>query len=194
MKENQTKTTEFVSVRREPAEKKKENDRPQKLLKRSAVCAVLAMGLLCLSALDGDFADTISNGLRSAATSELVLDEDLGRIQFVDTGLPVSNGEVVSVFSENERDVSVGGEESSAVMAVLPGTVAASSENVVVIQNDNGTRSTYTGVVPSVSAGEHVGEDQIIGILAEEVLALETVGAAGYVDSLDQKELTETIY
>ena len=26
MKENQTKTTEFVSVRREPAEKKKESD------------------------------------------------------------------------------------------------------------------------------------------------------------------------
>lgn len=85
------------------------------------------------------------------------------------------------------------GEAEASVMAVLPGTVSVAADNVVVIQNDNGTRSTYTGIEPTVAAGDYVGTDQVIGNLAGEVLALETVGATGYVDSLDEKELTETM-
>lgn len=191
MKEN-IKAAEFVSKRREPG-KREDANRPQKLIRRSAVCAALAMGLLCLSAMDTEFTDTISNGLKKAATSEMVLDEDLGRIHFVDTGLPVSDGAVVTTFSESGREVSLSGEDSAAVMAVLPGTVAVTGDDVIVVSNDNGTRSTYTGVRPTVAAGERVREDQVIGRLAEEVLALETVGATGYVDSLDEKELTETM-
>ena len=193
MKENHTKNTEFVSQRREVG-KKKESDRPMKLIRRSAVCAALAMGLLCLSAMDTNFTNTISNGMKKAATSEMVLDEDLGRIRFVDTELPLSDGTVVTTFAESGREVSLSGEESAEVMAVLPGMVAVSSENIIVVSNDNGTRSTYTGVIPSVSAGDRVGENQVIGKLAEEVLALETVSGVGYVDSLDEKELTETMY
>lgn len=192
MKENHTKNTEFVSQRREVG-KKKESDRPMKLIRRSAVCAVLAVGLLCLSAMDTDFTNTISNGVKKAATSEMVLDEDLGRIHFVDTELPLSDGTVVTTFSESGKEVSLRGEEAAEVMAVLPGLVAVSSENVIVVSNDNGTRSTYTGVIPSVSAGDRVGENQVIGKLAEEVLALETVSGIGYVDSLNEKELTETM-
>ena len=192
MKEN-IKTTEFVSKRRE-AGKRAETNRPQKLIRRSAVCAVLAMGLLCLSAMDTEFTDTISNGLKKAATSEMILDEDLGRIQFANTDLPVSDGEVVTTFSESGREVSVSGEEAASVMAVLPGTVAVSGDDVIVVSNDNGTRSTYMGVTPTVSAGERVGENQVIGKLSAEALALETVGATGFVDSLDEKELTETMY
>lgn len=192
MKENHTKTTEFVS-RRRGAEKREESDRPMKLIRRSAVCAVLAVGLLCLSAMDTDFTNTISNGVKKAATSEMVLDEDLGRIHFVDTELPLSDGTVVTTFSESGKEVSLRGEEAAEVMAVLPGLVAVSSENVIVVSNDNGTRSTYTGVIPSVSAGDRVGENQVIGKLAEEVLALETVSGIGYVDSLNEKELTETM-
>lgn len=191
MKENKTKTTEFISGRRKSM--KKEENRPQKLIRRSAICAVLAVGILCLGALDADFTDRIANGLKRAATSEMVLDEDLGRIHFVDTGLPISEGEVVSTFSETGKEVSLIGEESADVMAILPGTVAVSSENVIVVRNANGTRSTYTGVKPKVKAGETIRQAQVIGTLAEEVLALETVGATGYVDSLDEKELTETM-
>lgn len=191
MKESNTRTTEFVSRRREV--KREESDRPKKLIRRSAVCAALALGILCLSSMDTDFSNTVSNGLHRMATSEMVLDEDLGRIQFVDTGLPLSDGEVVTTFSESGKEVSMSGEAEASVMAVLPGTVSVAADNVVVIQNDNGTRSTYTGIEPTVAAGDHVGTDQVIGNLAGEVLALETVGATGYVDSLDEKELTETM-
>ncbi len=196
MKDSNTKNTEFVSRRREPAVFAKQtepDDRPKKMLVNSAVCAALAMGILCLSAVDSDVTNAITSGLSKAASSELVMDEDLGRIQFVDTTLPVADGEVVSVFSENGRDVQVSGEPSAEVMAVLSGTVAAAGEDNVVIQNDNGTRSIYSGVLPSVSAGDHVKENDVIGKLGEEVLALETVGGAGFVDSLSEKELTETM-
>lgn len=196
MKESNTKNTEFVCRRREPARPVKKSGRaeyPGKILVNSAVCAALAMGILCLSAVDSDFTNMITNGISRAATSELVMDEDLGRIQFVNTSLPVADGEVVSVFSESGRDVQVSGEPSAEVMAVLSGTVAAAGEDNIVIQNDNGTRSVYSGVMPSVSAGDRVRENDVIGKLAEEVLALETVGGAGFVDSLSKKELTETM-
>ena len=193
MKENHTRTTEFVSKRKE-TRTKEDTDRPRKLIRRSAICAALAVGLLCLSAMDTDFTNTISNGLKSAATSEMILDEDLGRIQFVDTGLPVTDGQVVTTFSESGREVSVRGEETASVMSVLPGIVAVASDETIVVSNDNGTRSTYTGVTPVVSPGDRVAENQVIGRLSAEALALETVGATGFVDSLDKKELTETMY
>ena len=194
MKDSNTKTTEFVSRRREPMRfVGKNSDYPKKMLVNSAVCAVLAMGILCLSAVDSEFTNKITGGISSAATSELVMDEDLGRIQFVNTSLPIADGEVVATFSESGRDVRVGGEPSADVMAVLAGTVTAAGEDTVVIHNDNGTKSTYSGVKPTVAAGDRVNENDVIGRLAEEVLALETVGGAGFVDSLSKQELTETM-
>lgn len=186
-----TKNTEFVSKRREPA--KVADKHTKRLLTNSAICAALAMGILCLSAVDTDFAHRASTEIQKAATSEMVLDENLGRIQFVDTSLPVADGTVVETFAESGRAVQISGEPSAAVMAVLAGTVTATDEDSVTIQNDNGTRSTYMGVVPTVTAGEYVAEETVIGTLAEEALALETVGGAGFVDSLDEAERKETM-
>lgn len=187
---NETKTSEFVTRRRESTAKEKY---PKRLLVNTAVCAGLALGILCLSAVDSEVTGTVANGISKAVSSELILDEDLGRLHFVDASLPVADGEVAAVFAENGRDVRISGAAAAEVMAVLSGIVAETGEDSIVISNDNGTRSIYTGVVPQVSAGERVEEHGVIGTLAEDSLVLETVGGAGFVDPLSEKELTETM-
>lgn len=177
----------------------------RKLLRNTAICAVLALGIIGIKNIDAQLTNQISNGIDQAVESEMQLDEDLGRLKFVDGqvegntvdvsasgySLPME-GEVTETFSETEREVAIRGEEQSQVCAILSGVVMETTETSLTIDNDNGTRTTYEGVIPGVKVGEKVSNSDIIGQLAEEILTMETVSGIGYVDSLSQKDLNET--
>lgn len=175
----------------------------RKLLRNTAICAVLALSIWGIKSIDSTVTNQISDGIESVVSEDMRQDEDMGRLKFVsaeadqetiDVNAPVYSlpleGEVVETFSDSGKDVKIKSEERSKVNAILSGKVVETGEDQVIIQNDNGTRTTYLGVVPGVKAGDTVQNSDTIGQLMGEVLCLETVGGIGYVDSLNMQELT----
>lgn len=167
----------------------------RRLVRRAMVCAVLALGIWAVKSMDTAVSQQIIGGVESATGSEMEKEEDLGKLKFVNgeeqgdaVGVSSSSyslpleGEVVQSFSDSGKDVSIKGEDSARVNAILSG---------VVVENANGTKSTYTGVIPSVSAGDEVKNSDMLGQLSGEVLCLETVSGIGYVDSLSMQDMTE---
>ena len=177
----------------------------KKLMRNTMICAILALSIWGIKSIDSQFTNQVSEGIDGAVSSEMQMDEDLGRLKFVNgqeesdaVGVSASTyslpleGEVVESFADSEKDVKIKSEKRTAVSAILSGTVVKTTEEEVVIQNDNGTKTTYTGLDPSVSAGEKVKNSDTIGQLAGEVLCLETVSGIGYVDSLNMSDLSQT--
>ena len=167
----------------------------RKLLSRTAVCLILALGILGIKVMDSQVAEQFSGEIASTVNGEQSK-EELGRLQFVNGegdfsySLPLE-GEVVESFSESERNVSIKSTEQAEVKSILSGTVVKTSADSVVINNVNGTQTTYTGLVPGVLAGDIVESAQVIGVLSEEMLCLETVSGIGYLDSLDAEQLEQ---
>lgn len=167
----------------------------RKLLSRTAVCLVLALGILGIKAMDSQVAEQFTGEIASTVNEEQS-EEELGRLQFVNGegefsySLPLE-GEVVESFAESERNVSIKSAEQAEVKSILAGTVVKTSADSVVINNANGTQTTYTGLIPGVLAGDTVESAQVIGALSEEVLCLETVSGIGYLDSLDAEQLEQ---
>ena len=172
-----------------------------KLLRNTAACLVLALGIIGIRSLDTTVSNQIMDGLEAASSSEIEM-EETGRLKFVngenDTAvmaqysLPLE-GQVVESFAETEKDVKIMSEENAAVRAILSGTVVKTTADSIVIENTNGTRTTYSGIVPTVAAGDIVNHSDTVGQLEGEILCLETISGIGYVDSLDVKELNETV-
>lgn len=186
--------------------RKKVQEAPEgyrKLARRAMVCAVLALGIWAVKSMDTAVSSQIIGGVESATGSELEKDDDIGQLKFVSgqQGEAVSvsgslyslplEGEVVESFSDSGKDVSIKGEGSARVSAILPGVVVKTTSDSVVVENINGTKSTYSGVIPSVSAGDQVRNSDMLGQLSGEVLCLETVSGIGYVDSLSMQDMTE---
>ena len=147
----------------------------EKFIKNTAVCAFIAIGILTLK------------GISETSKSELIQDKDLGRLQFVssvsDIAIPI-DGEIVETFSSNGEYCVIEGTRMDPVFSLFDGTVVKTGTDFMVIQNANGTNTTYTGVIPGLKAGTDVMGNEAIGQLSGEKLTLTTVGGIGYVDSL----------
>ena len=157
---------------------------------------MLAVGILALRAMNTPVTGKTGGGLEETSGSQLVQDKELGKLEFVSAKAldqsvfcyPV-DGEVVMTFAQTNREVVLEAPERAPVSAVLTGTVAKTGKTEILIENDNGTQTTYQGVVPGVKAGATVSAAQVIGQMAEEKLSLTTVGGIGYVDSLDRETM-----
>ncbi|MBQ9941624.1 MAG: hypothetical protein IJP03_01315 [Christensenellaceae bacterium] len=185
------------------ASKKPVNGTYSRLVRNTAVCLLLALGIWGLKAMESPLAEDIR-----AATTDVSADEDLGRLHFVDGmeegqvtavdgpaytyNFPLQ-GEVVASFADTAKDVTIKSEENAQVGAILSGTVVKTTKDTVVVKNDNSTQTTYQGVVPTVAAGDVVKSGAQLGHLAGEALCLETVSGIGYVDSLDADELNTAV-
>jgi hypothetical protein len=150
--------------------------------------------------MDSRITNRVSGGIENATSGETEIDEDLGGLKFVNGeevtetsgySLPLEE-EIIESFSNTEKDVKIQSEANANVKAILAGTVIEVTQEKIVIENENGMQTTYTGIVPSVTAGDKVKNADVIGQLSGEVLCLETVSGVGYVDSLDAAELNET--
>ena len=176
-------------------------DSYKKLLRNTAVCAFIALSIWGVKSMDGDMASRVVGG--QPVETNIQADEDLGRLKYVDgeiSSAPIEasaggyslpmEGEVVETFADSDKDVKIKGEGQAKVKAILSGVVASTGDEGVTIRNDNGTTTTYTGVVPTVRAGQAVVNSDEIGYLAEEILSVETVGGVGYMDSLNVNDIS----
>lgn len=175
----------------------------RKLIRNVAVCAALVLCVWGIKSADSEFTNTIANGVAEATGSELLQDEDLGKLKFVNedvsdgsaeqqaVNLAPVDGEVITTFAESGKQVDIEGKEFAEVKAILAGIVCATGEESIIVQNDNGTKTTYLGVVPGVKVGSKVEANTVIGQLSKEILSLETVSGTGYLNSLSEKDLLE---
>lgn len=217
-RKNRTETTEFVSKSRPEhrahsrsrgysyvkkgisAARKKSDSMPKfykNLARNTFICAVIALSLIGIKQIDSDVTNEFINGISGAVNSELVMDKDIGKLKFVNANtvsysVPME-GEVVSTFSETGKSVSIKGEDYSVVNAMLSGKVKETGENYVVVENVNGTVSTYTGIIPCVIVGDTVINSDPIGELTADTLILETSKDDKYLDSLSMKAMTSEI-
>ncbi len=165
----------------------------RKLINSTVACAIIALGVWGMSVVDTNFTQNVTEELAKAVNSEMIIDQDLGKLRLVDPAtndvsasaleIPLT-GEVVSVFAVTGKDVVIKSNENETVRAVFSGLVVKTMSTGVVVQNDNGTQTTYDGVMPGVKAGVAVMSGSVLGQLEGDTLTLNTVGGTGYVDSL----------
>lgn len=178
----------------EPQRRKDKSDDPamKKLMRNAVICVALLVCLMGIKTFDGaDDSDLPDAG--QASSSQLAEDEDIGQLQFISQSYtePVEDSEVVSVFSGDNMSVSLRGEEGARVLSVMDGVVTEIGDDFVKMENDNGTITEYHGLRPCIHAGEELDSAQVIGYLGSKELVLTTVGSTGYLDTLDQEEMTE---
>ena len=173
-----------------PASQKTENDKEDKargkLQRNVVICCLLVLSLVMIKGLDN------AHSTHQVASSELVMDEDLGKLKFVsdsDFTQPIEGGEVVSVFSENGISTQVRGKRDDFVRAVVAGEIIETGDGHIRLENYNGTVTQYDNITPAVSAGEQVLSGQVIGYLNGEELELTTVSGTGYINTLDEQEI-----
>ncbi len=171
--------------------KKDKSDDPavKKLMRNAVICVALLICLMGIKTLDGT--DATDTG--QVSSSQLAEDEDIGQLQFISQSYtePMEDSEVVSVFSGNNMSVSLKGEEGARVLSVMDGVVTEIGDDYVKMENDNGTITEYRGLRPCIHAGEELDSAQVIGYLGSQELVLTTVGSTGYLNTLDQEEMTE---
>ena len=192
MDKNQFKITAHnekkIIVKEEEKRRDDTNDIAAKKLARNAV---ICFGLLiCLMAVR-TFGDAPKEA-QDVSSSEMIMDEDLGKLKFISNieySDPLEEAEVVSAFSDSGRNTSLSAKKDSQVTAVLSGVVTEVGDDSLIMENCNGTLTEYSGIKPTVHAGEEVNSAQVIGRLTEDELTLTTVGQTGYIDTMDEEEL-----
>lgn len=154
-----------------------------RFIKQTAACFILVLGILLLRDARMESKETANweNG------SELLLDEDLGKLQFISSteeiAIPV-NGFIMETFAENGEYSLIESEAMEPVFALMSGTVAETGSDYMVIANENGTKTSYIGLIPGHKAGAQVLQNEAIGQLTGDTLTLKTIGGIGYLDSL----------
>lgn len=175
----------------------------KKLARRTAVCLLILVGVFAIKGMNTSLSQNIIGEIDRATQETVDMDDELGRLQFVGNtqdgeaegvaseaySLPIE-GEVISSFADTEKDVKIKSEEKSRVNAILKGVVVKTTTDEVIVENENGTRTTYSGLVPGVRAGDKLDSADMVGQLSGEVLCLETVSGVGYVDSLSAKDVS----
>ena len=162
----------------------------RKLARNAVICFAL---LVCLMAVKTFGGDVVNEADTQVSTSELATDEDLGKLKFVsdvEYSSPLEGGEVVAAFSETGSATDISAQPETMVKAVLSGTAVETGDDYIKMENCNGTVTEYRGLRPAVHAGEEVNSAQVIGYLSAERLSLTTVGQTGYIDTMDEAELT----
>ncbi len=138
----------------------------RKLARRAMVCAVLALGIWGVKSLDTAVSKPDHRRSPERHRQRSGKEEDLGKLKFVNGeeqgaaigvsgsiySLPLE-GEVVESFSDSGKDVSIKGESSARVNAILSGVVVKTTSDSVIVENENGTKSTYTVSFPAFRQG-----------------------------------------
>lgn len=188
---NTTKTGEFLTHKNDNTQRENKNtglfnsistafnnsSGLKNLLKNSVICLLLAVGLIGLKLVTTE----------PLSKSELIEDKNIGRLQYVSSNADISipiDGEIIETFASNGEYSKIRALSSKPVFSLFSGTVIKTAEDYVVINNDNGTQTTYTGVIPSVNAGAVLLSNEAIGQLSGDTLTLSTVGGIGFMDSL----------
>ncbi|MBR3843408.1 MAG: hypothetical protein IKM38_09105, partial [Christensenellaceae bacterium] len=90
----------------------------------------------------------------------------------------------METFAENGEYSLIESEAMEPVFALMSGTVAETGSDYMIIANENGTKTSYIGLIPGHKAGAQILQNEAIGQLTGNTLTLKTIGGIGYLDSL----------
>ena len=156
-----------------------------RLLRDTAIACAALLGVLTLQNVDQPWSRLALNGVQSALTMRINLDESLGRLSFVRELVPESalvffdlsaaqtfapvEGTVAHPYSKDQPWIGYTCAPGAAVRALEPGTVAAvtqlsGGEWGVLVDHGGGVESVYAYMgAASVRAGDAVTAGQVIG-------------------------------
>ncbi len=212
--ERKTKIYEIVRRAGATAKAARENNRAEKpemkdddikyrrLLIKTGVCAAIAVVILGIASINTPTTDAVTETVGDAVNHKFDIDEDIGRLKFVDnlndelqsvfSPLPdemvvyPAEGEVITTFgqagSKGIRIVPV----STEIVSIAKGTVEQTGKiddrGYIKIKLDTGETALYYNVAPSVAINDIVKPGQQIGNLEGEYLYVEIRDGDIYVD------------
>lgn len=180
----------------------------RRLMIKTGVCAAIAVVILGVASINSPVANTITDTIGSAVDHELKIDEDIGRLKFVDNindetqsvfsplpdGVAVmpSDGEVVTAFGQSgSKGVRID-PVSTQVVSIAKGTIEyiGAIEDMGYIQEklDTGETAYYYNITPSVKVDDIVKPGQEIGSLTGDYLYVEIKNGDVYVDPVEYIE------
>ena len=159
----------------------------EKLLRNTAICCALLMGVMAMSRIDTPWTQQVAKTVSNAVTMRVDLDETLGRLNFVRNWMPDAalvfwnmgaedalarpvTGALTHAWSEGQPwlEYQVNGEQP--VYAADGGRVAAVSQNAqgewtMMIDHDNGEQTIYAYMGKAiVVSGQSVERGTQIGV------------------------------
>lgn len=175
----------------------------KKLLIKTGICAGLAIVLLIISSVGTPAGQDITDTLNQVVNHEFDIDEDIGRLKFVQTldetqavfsaqpetlaTYPV-DGKIVTRYGESgSKGVRIEAAGRSAA-CIAKGTVTSVGEiggmGYVRIALDTGETVVYHNVDPAVRVDDIVMTGQTVGTVTGDYLYLEMTDGGEYIDPL----------
>ena len=176
----------------------------KRLMIKTGVCAAIAVVILALSSIDTPVTNSITDTVGEAIGHEFDIEEDIGRLKFVqnlsddtqgvfaetDSAAVVypAEGEVITSFGESGssgvRIVPVGTE----IVSIAKGTVTevgeVSGSGYVKVVLDAGETAVYYNIEPLVQCDDIVQPAQPIGHVQGDYLYLEMTDGGEYIDPI----------
>lgn len=186
-------------------DKKDDDSGYRRLLIKTGICAGIAVVILAISTINTPTADIITQTISNAVNHEFDIDEDIGRLKFVETldenmqsvfsPGPVDavvfalDGEVMTCFGEGGSSGVRILPNSLEVVSIAKGTVAAIGEidgnGYVKIVLDSGQTVAMYNVTPEVLVDDIVSAGQRIGEVSGQFLYIEMKDGGEYIDPIE---------
>ena len=186
---------------RQGAEKQSEDAGFRKLLIKAGVCAGIAVIVLAISVINTPTANNITEGIDSIVNHEFDIDEDIGRLKFVESlegsmsvfspdteNMVVQpyDGEIVTCFGDGGSSGVRISPTSEDVFSMAKGTVTAvgmiDGKGYAKILLDTGEEVTFYNMSPDIKVDDIVNPGQKIGIVTGDYLYIELMSDGEYID------------
>jgi murein DD-endopeptidase MepM/ murein hydrolase activator NlpD len=174
----------------------------RRLLIKTGVCAAIAVVILGIASINTPATDVVTQTVGNAVNHKFDIDEDIGRLKFVDnlndelqsvfSPLPdemvvyPAEGEVITTFgqagSKGIRIMPVSTEIVSMARGTVEQTGKIDDKGYVKVKLDTGETALYYNVAPSVAINDIVKPGQQIGNLEGEYLYVEIKDGDIFVD------------
>ena len=174
----------------------------RRLLIKTGICAAIAVIILGIASINSPVTDTITDTISDALNHELDIDEDIGRLKFVqnlsdetqgvfstlsDTAAvyPVE-GQVITTFgqagSKGVRFEPAGTQINSMAKGTVEYIGIINDSGYIKVKLDSGETAVYYNISPSVEVDDIVMPGQEIGSLDGDYLYVEIKDGDVYVD------------
>lgn len=177
----------------------------KRLLYKTGICAAIAIALLIISSINNPAAEKLTQTIGSAVNHQFEIDEDIGRLKFVQnldeesasvfSSYPESSviypadGEIVTRFGESGSFGVRMTTQSKDILCIAKGTVSSVGEigdaGYVTLVLDSGELAAFYNIVPAVKINDIVMPGQPLGQLSGKYLYFEMRDGEEYIDPLN---------
>lgn len=175
----------------------------KKLVVNTCVCGLIALAVVGIKYTDTPFTNMLLGHIEDAVNTDFVIDEDIGKLKFVnsdhtiqDTAVMSRNieafhypleGEVITPFDEQHQGATIQPlDDKQQVKCIKDGTVAKVIDSTIVMQNQDGSITLYDGIDSKIEVGAQISSGDALGALSKDCLYVETLVNGEYVDPLKE--------